>query len=207
MPIGGCRDFPLAVRSAIVRRVCPDPLVSPSSTGPARVTAIVVATVTLLAVNGCTDTEAVTPVQQVDWRNGPYGVGCDNAEPVELVDGRTPQSSSVQVLSSGVGFAQLDGVLGDEAVVEQSCGSDAIHLSVWTAGEDRPRLIGAVPGTDVRSWEEDRGVLCVLFNLPESTQAEARPFRTGSSAVEPIPDMTCTVDGVSFVFEDDPPEG
>ena len=124
---------------------------------------------------------------------------------MELVDGEAEARGETYARLWAVGYAQLDGVPGDEAVLDQSCLTDVSYLSVWTGSEDGPRLVGPVPVpdglTDVRDWAVDKGVLCVLFNVGDvpGTPAETRAFRLAADGVSVLPDQSCEVDGASFV--------
>lgn len=154
---------------------------------------------------GCGAEQEPATLQQVDWRNGPYGVGCGDSEPVELVDGEAAVLDENHAQLRALGYAQLDGLPGDEAVLEQSCVSDVHRLSVWTGSEDGPRLVGPVPVPDglagVSDWAIDKGVLCVLFTAGDDpgAGAETRAVRVAADDVNVLPNLFCEVDGVPSV--------
>lgn len=160
---------------------------------------------------GCADEGERTPLQQVDWRNGPYALSCSPDESSEYVDGRTVRQDGEEGRTdlNGVGYAELDGREGDEAILTHLCATGSASLSVWTGSDDGPRLLGAVEEpegyADVRDWGADRGILCVMFNLGDvpGSGAEARPVAVSTSGLDVLVDQSCEVDGVSAVEEQD----
>ena len=143
------------------------------SDGTARVAA---ATTLVLLLAGCMQDRADrTPLQQVDWRNGPYADPCDPGEASNYVDGKTVgvNGGEGRTQLSAVGYADFDGQDGDEAALTHMCevGGGIVSLTVWTASDEGPRLVGEVespPDLNVEDWSDDQGVLCVSFFLGDN---------------------------------------
>ena len=164
--------------------------------------------VLLLAGCGLTG-EDPAPLQSVDWRNGPYATGCTTSGgPVTYEDG---EAGDLRLGS--LGYAELDGEPGDEAVLVHACG-EAASLSVWTGSADGPVLLGDLEPpeglVDGGQWSVDRGVLCVALyrgDTPDST-ATTRSVRVTSGGLEVL-DLSyqpCEVPGVETVLDGDAPD-
>lgn len=143
------------------------------------------------------------PLQQVDWRNGPYAEPCAlEGEGNAYVDGRTVNEDGKEPSTAlgSVGYAELDGREGEEAVLEHVCGPGTVSLSIWTGSDDGPRRLGPVPEPerylDSPRWSVDDGVLCVRFTLGEEPDAgvEDRPVAVTDSGVTLLEDQFCAVD-------------
>lgn len=167
-----------------------------------------------LVLGGCSDGAAdATPVQRVDWRNGPYAPPCSPTQQTEYVDGETREAGEnplpTRLLS--VGYSDFDGLPGDEAVLEHLCGAGSTSLSVWTSSPDGPVLVGEVEppaelSGNVRDWADDRGVLCVAFDVGDvpDSPAFSRPVQFTQDGLVVL-DQSCVVPGVPFANEDDVP--
>ncbi len=114
-----------------------------------------------LVLSGCSD-ESSPPVQGVDWWNGPFAAPCSPTQATEYVDGETIEEGEnglpTQLVS--VGFAEFDGLAGDEAILQHACGAGKGVLTVWTGSDEGPVLLGEVDPpddvTDVRDWDNGR---------------------------------------------------
>lgn len=162
-------------------------------------------------LSACADEQEHTPLQQVDWRNGPYAQPCATDEAEQYADGRTVRQDGEQGSTELdlVGYAELDGREGDEAILTHLCVSGSVSLSVWTGSEDGPRLLGPVDEpegyADTPEWGVDRGVLCVMLSLGDvpGRGAEARPVAVSASGPTVLVDQSCEIDGASGVEPQD----
>lgn len=79
-------------------------------------------------------------------------------------------------------------------------GGGIVSLTVWTASDEGPRLVGEVespPDVYVEDWSDDQGVLCVSFlvaDSPENFTSETRAFSVGPNSVSLLDGQSCEVE-------------